>query len=295
MPGWILRATLALLLPVGPAMATGYEPAVAAWRAERLQRLTTADGWLSLTGLHFLSPGVSRVGRAPDNDVVLAGGPAHLGEVTLAEDGKVHLVVTPGVEVRVDGEAVLSAHLGDGQSGRAVTAVCGTISFHVIDRGGKKALRVKDSEAERRTRFAGIDYFPVDPAWRIEAEWVPFDRPRAVPIKNILGQESDALVLGEAVFGRDGHTLRLLPIQEAPDGPLFFIISDLTSGAETYGAARFLYADPPRDGKVTLDFNRAINPPCAFTPFATCPLPPKENRLPIAVTAGEKDYRGEHP
>jgi hypothetical protein len=176
-----------------------------------------------------------------------------------------------------------------------VTAVCGTLSIHVIDRGGKKALRVKDSEAERRTRFAGIEHFPVDPAWRIEAEWVPFDRPRAVPIKNILGQESDALVLGEAVFGRDGHTLRLLPIQEAPDGPLFFIISDLTSGAETYGAARFLYADPPRDGKVTLDFNRAINPPCAFTPFATCPLPPKENRLPIAVTAGEKDYRGEHP
>ncbi len=101
-------------------------------------------------------------------------------------------------------------------------------------------------------------------------------------------------MLGRAVFTRDGHTIGLLPLQESPDDPLFFVISDLTSGEETYGAARFLYAEPPRDGRVVLDFNRAINPPCAFTPFATCPLPPKENEMPIAVRAGEKDYRGAH-
>lgn len=294
MPNRLFCCGLMLLALAGTARADDYVAGITAARAERLQRLTAPNGWLSLIGLHFLNSGESTLGSAPDNQVVLAGGPAHVGTVILAGNGTVRLLVTPGVEVRIKGEPVLSADLGDGRDERTVTAVCGPVSFHVIERGGKRALRVKDNDAERRTHFAGIDYFPVDPAWRIEATWEAFDRPREVPIKNILGQESKALVLGRAVFTRDGHTLSLLPLQEAPDEPLFFIISDLTSGVETYGAARFLYADPPRDGKVVLDFNRAINPPCAFTPFATCPLPPKENQLPIAVTAGEKDYRGGH-
>ena len=285
---------LGLLLAVAGTAGEDHDREIKQWRSERVSRLTAPDGWLSLIGLHFLDPGESTVGSAPDNQVVLAGGPAHVGVVTVAASGAVRLLVTPGVAVMVNGEAVLSADLGDGRSSRLVTAVCGTVSFHVIDRGGKKALRVKDSGAERRSRFAGIDNFPTDPQWRIEADWVAFDRPHEVPIKNILGQESKALVLGQAVFTREGRTITLLPIQEAPDEPLFFIISDLTSGGATYGAARFLYADPPTAGKVMLDFNRAINPPCAFTPFATCPLPPKENQMPIAVTAGEKNYRGAH-
>lgn len=292
LPQGFLCAALACL----PAALPAADPAgeLAAWRADRVARLTAPDGWLTLIGLHFLEPGDSTLGRGPDNRVVLAAGPERLGVVQLDAEGRVRLLVNPGVEVTVGGEPVLSASLGDGRSGRPVTAVCGTMSFHVIDRGGRKALRVKDSAAERRRHFAGIECYPADPAWRIEADWIPYDRPREVPIRNILGQESNALVLGRAVFERDGHLLGLLPIQEAPDAPLFFIISDLTSGTETYAAARFLYADPPRDGKVVLDFNRAINPPCAFTPFATCPLPPEENRLPVAVTAGEKDYAGGH-
>jgi uncharacterized protein len=122
---------------------------------------------------------------------------------------------------------------------------------------------------------------------------VPFDQPRSVDITNIIGQVSPATVNGKAVFTRDGRTCELLPIDEGP-GKLFFVISDQTSGEETYGGCRFVYADPPQDGKVILDFNLAENPPCAFTPFATCPLPPKENRLPFRVTAGEKNYRGSH-
>jgi uncharacterized protein (DUF1684 family) len=290
----IIFCAIILWLSTAVARADDYAQELATERAERVKRLTAPEGWLSLIGLHFLTLGENTVGRAPENKIVLAAGPARFGTMILAEDGNVRLQVTPGVEALVNGEPVLSVNLGDGRSGRPVSVACGTMSIHVIERGGQRALRVKDSASERRSRFAGIDYFPVDPSWRIEAAWEAFDQPREVPIKNILGQESKALVLGRAVFTRDGHTLALLPLQESPDEPLFFIISDLTSGEETYGAARFLYAEPPKDGKVVLDFNRAINPPCAFTPFATCPLPPKENQLPIAVTAGEKDYRGEH-
>jgi uncharacterized protein (DUF1684 family) len=290
----IIFCAIILWLSTAVARADDYAQELATERAERVKRLTAPEGWLSLIGLHFLTLGENTVGRAPENKIVLAAGPARFGTMILAEDGNVRLQVTPGVEALVNGEPVLSVNLGDGRSGRPVSVACGTMSIHVIERGGQRALRVKDSASERRSRFAGIDYFPLDPSWRIEAAWEAFDQPREVPIKNILGQESKALVLGRAVFTRDGHTLALLPLQESPDEPLFFIISDLTSGEETYGAARFLYAEPPKDGKVVLDFNRAINPPCAFTPFATCPLPPKENQLPIAVTAGEKDYRGEH-
>lgn len=294
MPKRLLCRLVLVCAAVAGLRAGTYEDELNAERAARVQRLTAPDGWLSLIGLHFLATGDNAVGSAPDNQVVLAAGPARLGNVAVDAAGRARLQVTPGVEVRVNGAPVLSAELGDGRTGRAVTVTCGTVSFFVIERGGRLALRVRDTESKRRREFAGIEYFPTDPTWRIEATWEPYAQPREVPIKNILGQESKALVLGRAVFTRDGHTIGLLPLQESPDDPLFFVISDLTSGEETYGAARFLYAEPPRDGRVVLDFNRAINPPCAFTPFATCPLPPKENEMPIAVRAGEKDYRGAH-
>ena len=212
--------------------------------------------------------------------------------MTLVPDGAVYLSVNPEADVLVGGRQVLRAKLEEEgeRSGTQVTS--GTLSFFVIDRGGRKALRVKDRDSLRRKDFVGLDYFPIDPSWRIEAAWVDFEKPKEVVIANILGQESPALIPGKAVFTRAGQTFELLPLVEGADEPLLFVISDLTSGTETYPAARFVYADPPRRGKLMLDFNEAVNPPCAFTPFATCPLPPKENRLPIAVTAGEKKYRG---
>ncbi len=271
-----------------------YVHEIEAWRAARVQQLTKPDGWLTLIGLHFLKQGENTVGSAPDNTVVLAKGPAHLGTVMLSLEGQAKALFNPGLDVQVDGTAVLAADLHDDKKSAPTVVTVGAVSFLVIDRGGKKALRVKDGESERRTHFLGIDYFPIDPSWRIEADWVPFEKPREVSIRNILGNVSPALILGKAVFTREGRTYELWPIQEAPDETLFFVISDLTSGDQTYAAARFLYAAPPVDGKVLLDFNKAQNPPCAFTPFATCPLPPKENQLPLAITAGEKKYRGEH-
>ena len=270
-----------------------YVQEIQAWQALRAKNLTKPDGWLTLIGLHFLKTGENTVGSAADNSVVLAKGPAHLGAFTLSPNGMVKAAFNPGNEVKVEDEPVLAADLRDDTHGKPTKVTVGTVSLFVIDRDGKKALRVKDSEAETRTHFLGLNYFPIDPAWRIEAQWVPFEKPREVPIRNILGHVAPAMILGKAVFTRDGRTYELLPIQEDPDGPLFFVISDQTSGKETYAAARFLYAaQPDENGKVILDFNRAQNPPCAFTPYATCPLPPKENQLPLAITAGEKNYRG---
>ena len=266
------------------------------WRATRLAGLTAPNGWLSLIGLDWLQEGANRVGSAADNDIVLKAGPAHLGVVTLAKDGALHIALDKNSGATVDGKAVHEADLVDdmhaGNGGPSVVAF-GSVSFLVIERDGRKALRVKDSDAETRKHFAGLDYYPADPSWRIVADWVPFDPPHELEIGSVLGTINKEKVPGKAVFHRDGHTYELMPIQEEPD-TLFFVLADRTSGRETYGAARFLYADLPKDGKVVLDFNRAYNPPCAFTPYATCPLAPPENRMDLAVTAGEKKYRGGH-
>jgi len=265
---------------------------VEAWRARRLARLTAPDGWLSLTGLHWLDPGRSTLGGADDNAIVLAGAPAHLGTIELGNDGMVVLDLAGGSGARIDGEERSHAELRDDHDGEPTRVSFGSANFIVIDRGGRKALRVRDSEAATRTRFAGIDVFPVDPAWRIVAEWQPFTPERALETMNVVGQLERYPAPGRAVFERGGRLHELLPVIEAPgDEELFLIFADGTSGKETYGAARFLYTEPPRDGHVVIDFNKAYNPPCAFTPFATCALAPPENRLDLRVTAGEMKYR----
>ena len=290
--GWIYVILAVAAVKGAEKPEPSYLKSVETARAGRLQRLTKADGWLTLVGLHFLKTGPNTIGSSPENSIVLTKGPAHLGSVTVAPDGTASITLNPGEDVRVDGRQVLGAKLDEGGERNPTQVTCGSLTLFLIDRGGRKALRVKDSESKHRTEFAGLDYFPIDPSWRIEARWVEFEHPREVMIGNVLGQESPALIVGKAVFVREGQTYELLPLIEGVDEPLFFVISDLTSGTETYPAARFVYADPPRRGKLILDFNEAVNPPCAFTPFATCPLPPKENRLPVAVTAGEKKYRG---
>jgi uncharacterized protein (DUF1684 family) len=153
-------------------------------------------------------------------------------------------------------------------------------------------LRIKDSEAPTRTGFVGLDYFDIDPSWRVEAKWEAYDPPREVEEPNVLGEIDKVIVPGAAVFERDGKTFRVEPVIETPgDTELFLVFADRTSGKETYGAARFVYSEPPKDGRIVIDFNKAYNPPCVFTPYATCPLPTQQNRLNARVTAGEKKYR----
>jgi uncharacterized protein (DUF1684 family) len=165
----------------------------------------------------------------------------------------------------------------------------GRLSLYVIKRGDKFGIRLKDPESEYRRDFHGLEYFPANEAYRVTARWV--QAPKQIPILNVLGQTEPSECPGYAEFQWNGRQLRLYPILEEPGAKqLFFIFRDETAGKETYGAGRFLYSDLPKDGKVVLDFNRAYNPPCSFTPYATCPLPPPENRLPIRVEAGEKKY-----
>lgn len=263
-----------------------------AWKAKRLEELLLPDNWLTLVGLHVLKPGENTIGSAEGSDVLLPKGPALLARATVTEAGKVLLRFEAGVEALVDGKEIpeVELKLRDGPT-KPTTVSAGTLSFFVMDRGGKRAIRVKDSESESRMKFGGLEYFPADPAWRIEARWEPFDKLRMMPVTDRLGLTGPMLMAGKAIFEREGRRYEMLAIDEGPGKPLFFVFSDQTSGKETYGAARFIYTEA-KEGKVILDFNRAENPPCAFTPFAVCPLPPKENRLPFAVRVGEKVYRG---
>ncbi|HET6546478.1 MAG TPA: DUF1684 domain-containing protein [Rhodanobacteraceae bacterium] len=271
-----------------------YSKQIETARAQRVERLKAPDGWLSLIGLHWLKDGSNRVGSADDNDVVLARGPAHLGTVTL-HDGKAKIDLAPGSGATIDGKRQKSAELLDDSHAKPTRVAFGTVSFYLIDRSGKKGLRVKDTKAASRTHFLGIDYFPIDPSWRVEATWVPFKPAHHLEIPTVIGTVDRMPVPGKAVFRHGAKTYTLLPVLEEPDArELFFIIADRTSGKQTYGAARFLYTALPKNGKLVIDFNLAYNPPCAFTPYATCPLAPPENRLDVAVTAGEKKYRGSH-
>ena len=274
-----------------------YKHSIEQWQAGRVERLTAPDGWLSLIGLEWLQPGANRVGSAADNDIVLSAGPAHLGVVTLAADSGMRIVLDKDSGATVDGKAVTDAALVDdlhaGTDAAPTRVAFGSASFYVIDRDGRKGLRVKDTQAPTRQHFLGIDAFPIDPSWRIEATWVPAQPGETLEMGSVIGTIDKYPVPGKLEFTRDGRHFEILPVIEVPGDTQYFIVfADRTSGKETYGAARFLYIDPPKDGKVVLDFNKAYNPPCAFTPFATCPLAPPENRLDLRVTAGEKNYRG---
>ena len=275
--------------------AEAYKQEVERWHAARIARLTAPDGWLSLVGLEWLKPGRNRIGSAADNDIVLARAPPHLGVVEWANDGNLVVSLRSDASATIDGEAKIRAVMLDDSHRIPTTVAFGSASIIAIDRGGRKGLRVRDSEAANRSGFAGIDRFPVDPAWRIVADWLPLEPPFQLATGTVIGTVENYPAPGKAVFERDGQRFALYPVLETPgDGQLFLIFADATSGKETYGAARFLYADMPRNGEIVLDFNKAYNPPCAFTPFATCPLAPPENRLGLRVTAGEKRYGKDH-
>ncbi|WP_158883623.1 DUF1684 domain-containing protein [Rhodanobacter sp. L36] len=275
-----------------------YRQSIETSRTERVAGLTAPDGWLSLIGLEWLKEGSNSVGSAADNDIVLKAGPAHLGVITLGKDGAMHIVLAAGNGALIDGKPLNEATLiDDMKAGDAspTTVSFGSASFYAIDRDGRKGLRVKDSSADSRKHFLGIDYFPIDPTWHVQANWMPATPGETLEMGSVIGTIDKYPVAGKLEFTHDGKHFQLLPVIEEPGAKQYFIVfADRTSGKETYGAARFLYVDPPKGGKVDLDFNKAYNPPCAFTPFATCPLAPHENRLDLRVTAGEKKYRGEH-
>jgi len=281
----------------GRQSATGrgdYSNEISDFRKARLKELSGDDGWLSLAGLFWLKEGQNKVGTSPESDVVLPkeGAPSYTCSIWI-ENGKVRLEAPAESGITIAGKPVTALALEDDLSGKPTVLNLGSLSFHVIKRNDKYGLRLKDKDSPVRANFKGIQYYPVDPSWRIEARFEPCSPPKSIKIVNILGMAADNPSPGAIVFSRNGQTFRLDPIGELSDKELFVMLSDRTTGKETYHSGRYLYVQPPSaDGKVVIDFNKAINPPCAFTKFATCPLPPPQNRLPIAVEAGEK-YSGE--
>jgi uncharacterized protein (DUF1684 family) len=284
--------------PPTPAAAKtgGYEQEVLKWRSDREARLKSDDGWLTLVGLYWLHEGANKVGSAKGSDVLLpAKAAADCGALSVRGES-VTFAAKPDCKAALDGKPVTSSVplLNDtADKGPSVIEI-GSIRFYVIKRSDKLGVRVKDSESETRRTFKGIETFPIDGRYRVVAKFEPYQPPRTIPITNILGQTTQEQAPGALVFNLGGSTYRLDPIIEEGDKDFFIIFKDATSAKETYGAGRYLYASPPdAHGNVIVDFNKAYNPPCVFTPYATCPLPPAQNRLPIRIEAGEKKW-GQH-
>jgi uncharacterized protein (DUF1684 family) len=273
---------------------TAYLSDIQKWRTERLEEINGENGWTTLVGLFWLNEGRNKFGSDPSNEIVLprSRSPKFAGSVTLSR-GIVHLEANPGAGITNDGSLAGSIVLQTDDAGPPTLLKMGSLTFFVIKRGEKFGLRVKDKKHPARSRFAGLRYFPVDSKWRLVAKFEPYNPPKIISIINVLGMVDQMTSPGALVFEMNGNTYRLDPLLEKGSTQLFIIFADRTTGKETYGAGRYLYADPAdAEGKVTVDFNKAYNPPCAFTKFATCPLPPRQNRVAIRVDAGEKKYTG---
>lgn len=259
--------------------AEPYADSIEQWRREREENLKSATGWLTIAGLQWLREGRQTVGSDPANDIVLPpGAPAHYGYL-VHEQGQTWLVRNG----RAGGRELLPD-----SSGQQTVISIGHVSFWVIQRGDRYGIRIRDRNSRFRREFTQLRWYPVKPEYRVEARFVPHPAPLEISVPSVIGVPEKMTSPGRVVFSWNGQEVSLLAV-DAGDS-LWFIFRDKTAGVTTYGAGRFLYSDLPKDGKVTLDFNKAYNPPCAFTPYATCPLPPRENRLPVAIEAGEMDY-----
>lgn len=290
-------AVMAVALAGADASApASYRETIETWRSQREARLRAEGGWLSLAGLFWLKEGENAFGSGASNDIVLPPGsaPARAGVFEL-RGGQVSVRLEPGVAATVAGRAEAAGLLRPDTSEKPDVLTLGRLSLHLIERSGRLGIRVKDPESPVRKAFKGLRWFPIDEGWRVEATFVPHAQPRTLELADVTGSVQKMTAPGYVVFRHGGRELRLEPVLEEPDAKeLFLIFRDETSGRQTYGAGRYLYTDLPRDGKVTIDFNKAYSPPCAFTRFATCPLPPRQNRLPVRVEAGEK-HAGGHP
>lgn len=265
------------------------------WKAARDAELRQPEGWLSLVGLHGLELGGNAIGCAEECPVRLPAGPDLLGNL-LWQQGRVFWQGQDSgwqIENAAGIEETAGIPLHTDRDGSPSILRIGDMSLFIIEREGRLAVRVKDRGWAQRQPFAGLDYFPYNADWGLEARWEALTTPLALEVPTMTGDIKTVPVTHRAVFQVGEREYSLLPLEVDASG-VFFVLRDATSGKTSYGGGRFLRAKLPVDGRMLLDFNRAYNPPCAFTPFAACPLPPPENRLPLAVEAGEKAWRGEH-
>jgi uncharacterized protein len=263
--------------------AARHRDEVEAWRRSRYEALRQDVGWLTLAGLDWLGAGANRLGTDAGVEVVLPSGPGVAGTVTVT-NGR---AVADGVFTR-GGEPVRRMPLVSDADGEPTMLELGPLRLCLIERGGRLAIRTWDTASTARAGFEGIDHWPVDPGWRLLGRLEPTPG-RTIRVPDVIGHVDEAPSPGVAAFEVDGATHRLEALEGGPAGELWLVFADVTNGVETYGAGRFLYtAAPDVAGRVEVDFNRAYNPPCVFSPYATCPLPWPANRLPIRVEAGER-------
>jgi uncharacterized protein (DUF1684 family) len=293
-PASLLLATLLL------AQNGSFQKDLAAWRTQHTAELLKPDGWLSLVGLEWLEPGDTTVGSAPDNKIRLAKGPAHLAVLRL--EGETVTLNPPAggfpQNFQVAGAPAKPQSLrAEGNKDKfAPRMVIGDLNLYVIRREDRFALRIKDAQSPSITGFHALKWYPPDEAYRVTAKWIPYAPFKTVTLATLVGTNFDQPVPGAAEFVLAGKDWRLEPVLEDPAvAKLFFILRDTTSATTTYGACRFLYTGFPtngidKPGELVLDFNRLENPPCAYTPYSTCPLPPPGNRLPIPLPVGELRY-----
>lgn len=280
---------------------SSFQQDLAAWRQAHVKELTKPDGWLSLAGLEWLEPGDNTFGSAADNKLQIpASAPAHLGVLRLEGDA-VSLIAPPGgfpEGTLLDGQpaAAQVLRLVASKDKYSQHLTIGALNLYVIRRENRFALRIKDAHSKALTSFHGLDWFDPNPHYRVTAKWIPYTPPRTVKLVTLVDTSYEQPVPGAALFTLDGQAFRIEPVLEDPEQPkLFFILRDTTSQTTTYGACRFLYTGLPtngleKPGELVLDFNRLENPPCAYSPYSTCPLPPPGNRLPVTLPVGEKRY-----
>jgi len=273
--------------PVAQAPAVDeakHQQEITQWQENRAERLLREDGWLTLVGLFWLEEG--------QNVVTLPSGQT----LRLTRSGE-KATLTPDPSMTVEGKPLAgpSELRNDADLKGSTIVQMGSVRFNTIKRGERLGLRVKDANARTRTEFAGLEYYPIDAQWRVDARLEPYNPVKKIPIDDVTGMHSESDSPGALVFTLGGKEYRLDPVLEEGSDELFIIFRDETAKDETYPAGRYLYAKKPGpDGKTDIDFNKAYNPPCAFTPFATCPLPPLQNRLKMRIEAGEKRYAGGH-
>jgi uncharacterized protein len=297
----VAAAALVLVSLAVFAQDASWQKETVAWRAQHKADLLKPDGWLSLTGLEWLTPGDNSFGSAADNKIHLAAGsPSHVGVLHL--EGETVTLNPPAegfptglqVEAAPAKSQALRAEANNDKVSPHLTI--GTLNMYVIRREARFALRIKDSHSPAITGFHELKWYAPDPTYRVSAHWTPYNPHQTITLATLVGTNYDQPVPGAAEFTLQGKSYRIEPVLEDPTvAKLFFILRDTTSTTTTYGACRFLYTGFPSNGldkagELVLDFNRLENPPCAYTPFSTCPLPPPGNRLPIALPVGEQRY-----
>ena len=277
--------------PAPVETADPYLTEIAKFREAREAVLKTDTGWLTIAGLFFLTKPETTFGSDQANDIVLpAGAPGRAGTFSM-HDGKVSVKAASGVSFVLNGKTITSADLKSDGAGTPDRIGLQDLTLWVHQSGDRLAIRLRDKNNHLRREFTGLNWYPVKQNYRVVADYAPYDTPRTMQIPNILGDIDTMVSPGTAAFEMDGQRMQMIAVVD-PDHPkeLWFIFRDLTTGKETDPAARFLYTPLPENGKVALDFNRSQNPPCAYNAFATCPLPPQQNRMPVRVEAGEKIY-----